>query len=59
MNPAHAAWLAKVRAEAEVPGTIVVQLGPPGRQVTISPDDIVGKADDELLSYIAKRLLEQ
>jgi hypothetical protein len=58
MRPETVAWLANVRAEAEVPGTIVVVIGPPGRKVAIFPEDIVGKSDDELLAFIGRRLTE-
>jgi hypothetical protein len=58
MRPDILAWLATVRAEAEVPGTIAVVLGPPRRQISIPPQDIVGKPDDELLAFIAGRLAE-
>jgi hypothetical protein len=59
MRPDVLAWLATVRAEAEVPGTIAVVLGPPERQVAIPQQDIVGKSDEELLAFIARRLAEK
>lgn len=54
MDARTTAWLAKLRAEAEVPGTIIVCTG----RLRIPPDDIVGKSDDELLAYVSG-LLEQ
>lgn len=55
MSPA---WLANVRAEAAAPGALfVIVLGPAG-PVAISPQDIVGKSDDELGAFIAARLAE-
>ena len=48
MSPDTSAWLAKLRAEAEVPGTILVCAG----QLRMLPEDIVGKSDDELLAHV-------
>ena len=59
MSPDTAARLAKVRAEAEAPGALLVVVRNPSRSVAIFPEDIVGKSDDELLAFIAKRLAEQ
>jgi hypothetical protein len=59
MSPDTAAWLANVRAEAEAPGALLVVVRGRSRSVAIFPEDIVGKSDDELLAYIAKRLAEQ
>jgi hypothetical protein len=59
MSPATAAWLANVRAEAAAPGALVVIVRGNGRRVAISPSEIVGKSDEELLAFIAKRLSEQ
>jgi len=58
MKPATAAWLAKLRADAAPPGiTFVIVRGPAG-SVAISPDEIVGKSDEELLAFICRRLSE-
>lgn len=52
MEPAILAWLAKLRAEAEEPGTIIVCAG----RLRLLPEDIVGKTDEELLAYVSARL---
>ena len=59
MRPATVAWLANVRAEATAPGAILVIVRGPSGSVTFSPEEIVGKPDDELLAFIAGRLIEQ
>jgi hypothetical protein len=56
MSPADAALVAFVRAEAAAPGAVIVAVK--GR-VAIFPEDIVGKSDDELLSFIEARLAER
>ncbi|WP_288379828.1 hypothetical protein [uncultured Massilia sp.] len=53
MDARTTAWLAKLRAEAEVPGTILVCAG----RLRLRPDEIVGKSDDELLAHV-RGLLE-
>jgi hypothetical protein len=52
MHPRVTAWLASMRAEAEVPGTIIVCAG----RLRLLPDEIVGKSDDELFAYVSERL---
>lgn len=52
MDARTTAWLAKLRAEAEVPGTILVCAG----RLRLRPDEIVGKSDDELLADVCARL---
>jgi len=52
MDARTAAWLAKLRAEAAVPGTILVCAG----QLRMLPEDIVGKSDDELLAHVSALL---
>lgn len=52
MDPRVTAWLAKLRAEAEAPGTILVCVG----RLRLLPEDIVGKSDDELLAFVCERL---
>jgi hypothetical protein len=52
MRPDITAWLAKLRAEAEVPGTIIVCAG----RLRLLPEEIVGKSDDELLAFVSERL---
>jgi hypothetical protein len=54
-----AGQLANVRAAAALPGARSVTLRGPAGSVTISPNDIVGKSDAELLAFIAGRLAEQ
>ena len=60
MSPAHAAWLANVRAEAAAGALMVIVTGTvrgqPARAI-IFPDEIVGKSDDELLVLARTRLL--
>lgn len=51
-----AALLESVRAEASAPGALLVVVKSRNRSVAIFPEDIVGKADDELLAFIAMRL---
>jgi len=58
MKPATAAWLAKLRADAAPPGTTFVIVRGPAGAVAITPDEIVGKSDDELLAFIVGRLKE-
>lgn len=53
MSPKISAWLARVRAEAEVPGTIAVVVG---STLRLLPEDIVGKSDDELLAFLREKL---
>ncbi|MGG7603540.1 hypothetical protein [Massilia sp. BKSP1R2A-1] len=50
MDARTAAWLAKLRAEAEVPGTILVCAG----RLRLRPDEIVGMSDAELLALRAQ-----
>jgi hypothetical protein len=59
MSPADAALIANVRAEAVAPGALFVIVRGPAGAVAIPPEDIVGKSDDELLSFIEARLAEQ
>lgn len=59
MTPETAAWLANVRAEATAPGVVYVAIVSSKRTVAIFPEEIVGKADDELLAYVRQRLAEQ
>jgi hypothetical protein len=59
MKPETAAWLARVRANAAVPGTLIVTVCGPAGSVAIFPDEIVGRSDDELLAFICRRLSEQ
>jgi hypothetical protein len=56
MSPADAALIANVRAEAAAAGAVII---PVDGRVAIFPEDIVGKSDDELLSFIEARLTEQ
>jgi len=57
MRPATTAWLANVRANAAPPGTTFVIVRGPAGSVAITPDEIVGKSDDdELLAFIVGRL---
>jgi len=58
MRPETVAWHANVRAEATAPGAILVIVRGTAGSVAISPEDIVGKSDDELLAFIAGRLTE-
>ncbi|WP_306393362.1 hypothetical protein [Telluria beijingensis] len=62
MSPADAAWLANVRADADAGSLMVIVTGTvrgqPARAV-IFPDEIVGKADIELLAHLRARLAEQ
>jgi len=58
MKPEAAAWLARVRANAAPPGTTFVIVRGPAGAVAITPDEIVGKSDDELLAFICRRLAE-
>lgn len=55
MSPV-AVWLANMRAEAAAPSALFVIVRGPAGAVAIPPEDIVGKADDELLAFIAARL---
>jgi hypothetical protein len=59
MSPETAAWLANVRAEAAAPGALIVTIVGKSGSVAISPEDIVGKTDVELLAFIAGRLAEK
>jgi hypothetical protein len=59
MSPADAALIANVRAEAAAPGALFVIVRSKTASVAIPPEDIVGKSDDELLSFIEARLAEQ
>ena len=62
MSPAHAAWLATVRAEAASGALMVIVTGTvrgQPAQATIFPDEIVGLADDELLALARVRLAEK
>jgi hypothetical protein len=54
MSPGDAAFLSKVRADAEGPDALLVIVG----RVAIFAEDIVGKSDDELLVLIKARLAE-
>jgi hypothetical protein len=56
MSPNNAAQLANVRAAAALPGARFITVHGPAGSVTIHPNDIVGKSDDELLAFIADRL---
>lgn len=58
MRPATVAWLANVRANAAAPGTTFVIVRGPAGSVAITPDEIVGTSDDELLAFICRRLAE-
>jgi hypothetical protein len=58
MSPEATAWLANVRAEAAAPGAIFVIVRSKTASVAIPPEDIVGRSDDELLAFIARRLDE-
>lgn len=58
MRPATAAWLAKLRADAAPPGTTFVIVRGPAGAVAITPDEIVGLSDDELLTFVGQRLTE-
>ena len=61
MSPAHVAWLANVRAEAAAGALMVIVTGTvrgqPARAI-IFPDEIVGKSDEELLAFVARRLTD-
>ena len=50
MEPRVSAWLAKLRAEAEEPGTIIVCAG----RLRLLPEEIVGMSDEELLALRAQ-----
>jgi hypothetical protein len=56
MRPATTAWLANVRANAAPPGTTFVIVRGPAGSVAVTPDEIVGKSDEELLAFIVGRL---
>lgn len=58
MAPDRAAWIANIRAEAADPGAVIVTIVGKSGSVAISPEDIVGKSDEELLAFIAARLAE-
>jgi hypothetical protein len=58
MSTETAAWLANVRAELAAGALLVTVAGTSG-SVAIFPEDIVGKSDNELLAFIARRLAEQ
>lgn len=58
MKPETAAWLARVRANAAAPGTTFVIVRGPAGSMAITPDEIVGKTDEELLAFIGRRLTE-
>lgn len=60
MSPGTAAWLANLRAEAEVAGPTATTVtgtvrGRPVRAVIFS-DEFVGKSDEELLALVRERL---
>ena len=57
MRPATTAWLANVRANAAPPGTSLVIVRGPAGSVAITPEEIVGRSDDELLAFIGSRLI--
>jgi hypothetical protein len=59
VRPETAAWLANIRAEAADPSTVLVIVSGKTGRVTIFPDEIVGKSDDELLAVIAARLADR
>jgi hypothetical protein len=61
MSPESAALLADVRAQAADPRVflVVIRRKTRGGSLAIFPEDIVGKSDDELLTFIASRLAEQ
>jgi hypothetical protein len=59
MRPATTAWLANLRANAEAPGNDLVLLRGPKGAVVFTPNEIVGKSDEELLAFVAGRLTEQ
>jgi len=56
MRPATTAWLADLRANAEAPGNDLVLVRGPAGAVVFTPDEIVGKSDEELLNFIGSRL---
>jgi hypothetical protein len=56
MRAETAAWLATLRANAAAPGTTIVIVRGPAGSVAITPDEIVGKSDEELLAFIVGRL---
>jgi hypothetical protein len=58
VRPETATWVANIRAEAADPSTVLVIVSGKTGRVAIFPDEIVGKSDDELLDFIAKRLAE-
>lgn len=58
ISPENSARIAKIRAEAAEPGTLVVVVPGNAGSVAISPDEIVARSDDELLAFIAVRLGE-
>jgi len=55
MSPATTAWLANVRAEAEVPGAFMIAIQSGKGRVVIFPDEVVGKSDEELLAFVRER----
>jgi hypothetical protein len=59
VSPDTAVLLANVRAEAAAPGALLVVVRDRSRSVAIFPEDVVGKPDDELQAFIARRLAEQ
>jgi len=51
-------WIANIRAEAAVPGTLVVVVMSRSGSIALFPENIVGQSDAELQAYIAMRLAE-
>ena len=50
MEPGDLTWLANLRANAELPGTIIVCAG----RLRLLPEEIVGMSDAELLALREK-----
>lgn len=55
MGRENAAWLARIRAEAESPDALLVVVPGNAGSMAIFAEDVVGKSDEELLAYIAAR----
>lgn len=58
MGRENAAWLARIRAEAESPDALLVVVPGKAGSMAIFAEDVVGRSDEELLAYIAARRAE-
>lgn len=50
-------FLNNIRAEAQLPGTVMIIIGNP-RKAAFSPEEVVGKTNEELYALVEQRLLE-